>query len=301
MTAVRIPADVDRDDRVMARLTARQLLVLAAGAATVALLLDGLAERVPQPALVAVCAPPALVSLALAFGRMDGLSGDRIAALWLRRWRRPSALVPVPGGIPEDTLRLRSRRIGALSLGVEGVRDEGLVDLGPAGSALVCRSSSLNFGLRTLEEQQALVGTVAAWLNSLNAPVQILVRAERVDVAAVVEELEATAPSLPHPDLEQAAREHASFLAELASRRDVLRREVLLVFRDVAQPTSAVAASLRRRADDAAAALGGAGVVVQPLDRTAAMATLARAADPDCPMTEGVLAWADDPVVRGPA
>ena len=35
----------------------------------------------------------------------------------------------------------------------------------------------MNFALRTPREQEQLVSVFAAWLNSLDAPVQILVRA----------------------------------------------------------------------------------------------------------------------------
>ena len=298
MTSVRIPADVDREDRLLSGLTGRQLLVLAAGVAVVAVAVDTLRGLVPGPVLVAVVGPPVVLCLTMAFGRLDGLSGDRLAWLGIRRLTRPSHLVPAPEGLTRNPIGRRTR-LGVLELPLEGLVDDGVVDLGAAGSALVCRSSSLNFGLRTPEEQQALVATMASWLNSLSAPVQVLVRAERVDVGHLVEELELEAPSLRHPALEAAARDHAAFLAGLAARHDVLRREVLLVFRDHARPDSAVAAALHRRADDAASALGAAGVAVTPLDRAAAASALARAADPDTPVSESVLDWPDDQVVRG--
>ncbi|MBW3667594.1 MAG: PrgI family protein [Actinobacteria bacterium] len=297
MTSVRIPADVDREDRLLSGLTGRQLLVLAAGVAVAAVALDTLRGLVPGPGLVAVVGPPVVLCLAMAFGRLDGLSGDRLAWLGIRRLIRPSQLVPAPEGLTRNPIR-RRRRLGVLELPVEGLVDD-VVDLGAAGSALVCRSSSLNFGLRTPEEQQALVATMASWLNSLSAPVQVLVRAERVDVEHLVQEIEREAPSLRHPALEAAARDHAAFLAGLAARHDVLRREVLLVFRDHGRPDAAVAAALHRRADDAASALGAAGVAVTPLDRAAAASALARAADPDAPVSESVLDWPDDEVVRG--
>lgn len=299
MSSVRIPADVDREDRLLADLTARQLLILTVGAAVVGAVWRTLEGRLPAQLLLAVCAVPAAVAVTLCFARIDGLAGDRFAALFVRAQRRPSILVAAPEELPPDPLGLRDRRIGLLRTPVAGLSDDGVVDLGAAGSALVCRSSSLNFGLRTEDEQRGLVATVAGWLNSLNAPVQIVVRAERVDVDGLVREVERHATGLRHPALEAAAREHARFLAALAADRNVLRREVLVVFRDPARPSAAVAGSLRRRADDAAAALGAAGVLVAPLDRTAAAAVLGRAADPEAPMPEAALDWGDGAVVQG--
>jgi hypothetical protein len=164
---------------------------------------------------------------------------------------------------------------------VAGTTEDGVLDLGGDGMALVCRASSLNFGLRTEDEQVAVVAAFARWLNSLDAPVQIVVRAERVDAEATVASLGDAAEALPHPALVEAARAHAAFVAELASRRDVLRRVVFVVFR---QPSGAGAEELlRRRAEDAGRALSAAGVSLAPLSEEEALAALARAAHPDAP------------------
>ncbi len=103
------------------------------------------------------------------------------------------------------------------------------------------------------------------YLNSLAEPAQVLIRAEPIDLAPAIAELERAAPGLPHPGLEEAAREHARFLADLAATRDLLRREVLVVLR---QPAGDGAAGrLRRRAEEASAALAAAGVTLEVLDR----------------------------------
>ncbi|KAA9378977.1 hypothetical protein F5972_12150 [Microbispora cellulosiformans] len=68
------------------------------------------------------------------------------------------------------------------------------------------------------EPRRAYRGLVAAfgrWLNSLSERVQILVRAERVDLASTIGALEERIPQLPHPALAHAAREHAMFLTDL--------------------------------------------------------------------------------------
>jgi hypothetical protein len=101
------------------------------------------------------------------------------------------------------------------------------------------------------------VHSFGQWLNSLTGPVQIVVRAERVDVADAVAALSDDAPSLPHPSLERAAYEHASYLSALAARRDVLRRVVLVVFREEPPVDAGL---LARRADEASRALSGAGI-----------------------------------------
>jgi len=109
------------------------------------------------------------------------------------------------------------------------------------------------------------------------------VRAEPVDLTAAIDALLDAAPGLPHPALEAAARRHARFLADLADRRDLLRREVLVVLRQALQSNRAgddPAGRLHRRASEAAMALAAAGVTLTILDGAAAAACLARALDP---------------------
>jgi hypothetical protein len=289
MRTVRIPSDVDREDRLVGGLTARQLAWLGGGGLVLAGMWSALHEAVPMPALAAASTPVAALVVLLGLGRRDGLAADRLALAWLRFARSPRRFVPAPEGVPAAPSWADVASAPApLEFPVAGTTAEGIIDLRDAGMALVCRASSLNFGLRTEDEQVAVVAAFARWLNSLDAPVQIVVRAERVDAEATVASLLDAAEALPHPALVDAARAHASFVAELASRRDVLRRVVFVVFR---QPSGAGAEELlRRRAEDAGRALSAAGVSLTPLSEEEALAALARAADPDAPPRPGGLA-----------
>src|SRR5262249_33351362 len=102
--------------------------------------------------------------------------------------------------------------------------------------AVVAVASTVNFALRTPAEQQAVVACLARYLHSLTAPVQILIRAERLGLSEQITALRQHAASLPHPALEAAARAHADYLAHLPDRYDPLRRQVLLVLREPAHP-----------------------------------------------------------------
>jgi hypothetical protein len=186
-----------------------------------------------------------------------------------------------------------------LELPVRDVDEAGVLDLGGDGAALVCVASSLNFGLRTEAEQHALVTAFGRFLNSVQAPLQVVVRAERVDLRAAVATLAEAAGGLPHPGLEACAREHASFLADLAARRDVLRRQVLVVFRHT-KAGDAAASELARRAEGAVSALAAAGISLRPLDAAEARAVLGRASNPESAPPPAGLAAPHD-VVRGRA
>jgi hypothetical protein len=284
MSSVRIPADIDRPDRILAGLSARQLAILAASGVAAWALATTVDLVLPLPVAVALAAPPALVGVALALGWRDGLPLDRLALAALRFRRAPRRLVPAPDGVAAPLAWTGSRERPPVPLAgpLQDLHDGGVVDLGADGRALLCRASAVNFRLHSQPEQQALIAAYARLLHAVTGPLTVVVRTDRVDLAATVAALRAAATGLPHPALERAAGEHADFLAELAARHDVRSRERLLVLREPAS-TPDPAAELARRAEQAATLLAAAGVTLTTLDPDAAARVLARAADPHAP------------------
>jgi hypothetical protein len=286
--AYRIPADIERDDRLLLGLTARQLAILAA-TGTLAGGLCWLARQLvpaePAALLAALALPIAAAGLALALGRRDGLPLDLLALAAIRQIRAPRRRVPAPEGVPAAPAWLPADPgplPAPLELPAFGIDPDGVVDLGPDGAVVLCSATSVNLGLRTETEQEALVAAFGRFLHALTGPVQILVRAEPVDLTPVIRRLDQDASGLPHPALEAAARDHTRFLAALAARRDVLRREILVVFREPPAPgaTTALGRVALRHASESGSLLAAAGVTLTPLDGAAATAALARAARP---------------------
>ncbi|MHB8452534.1 MAG: PrgI family protein [Mycobacteriales bacterium] len=283
-TRVRIPADVDRPDTLLAGLTARQLAILAA--AGVLAWAGYLATRalVPVAVFAALAVPVAGVVITVALGRRDGLGADQLLAAALRQLRAPRRMVLAPDGVPAPPAFTPrgGRRPAPLVLPLVGITGAGVIDLGADGAAVICRASAVTFALRTPAEQQALVAGFARWLNSLDAGVQILTRATPLDLHRRIAALVDAAPGLPHPGLETAALDYAWFLSDLAAHTELLTQEVLLVFR---QPRSAgpgedPGVRLVRRAAEAGVALGAAGVRVSLLAGPAAAACLSSCLDP---------------------
>jgi hypothetical protein len=284
MARVRIPADIEREDKLLAGLTARQLAIMAASGVVLWIAYAATRRFVPLVVFGVLGFPLATTSALLALGRFEGVAADRwVLAAW-RHHRSEHQLVPAPDGVPAPP-SLIAPYVGAapapLHLPFAGVDDDGVVDLGVGGLAVLCRASAVTFSLRTSGEQEALVGGFARWLNSLAQPAQILVRAEPFDLQPSIVALLASAPELPHPALEAAARAHAHFLNELAQGADLLRREVLVVLRT--HHADGAPGRLVRSANEATVALGAAGVTLVVLDAHAAAVCLTRALDPGNP------------------
>ncbi|WP_405087762.1 PrgI family protein [Microbispora sp. NBC_01389] len=303
---VRIPADVEQPDRIVWGLTARQVAILAVTGVALYFGYTMLGERLPLAVFAAIALPVAVLGILLAVATHDGGSLDRFLLAALRYHRSAKHLAPAPGIAappPAWIAAGRSPCPAPLRLPARGVTEDGLIDLGPDGIVAVTEVSTVSFALRTPDEQDGLVAAFGRWLNSLSARVQILVRAERVDLAATIGVLEERIPQLPHPALAHAAREHAMFLTDLATRHELLRRQVLLVIREPAvgaNGTTAAAARAYRRLAEAARLLGACGLTVRPLDAAAVGALLASCFDPMAPpLPADQLAHPDELISRG--
>lgn len=285
MSSARIPADVERPDKILAGLTVRQVSILGAVGSVLVLIFLAVRHLVSVAVYAAVAAPVAALAAGVVLGSRDGLSLDRLMLAALRQSRAPRRLVAAPEGVvpPPAWASGSPQPLPApLRLPAERVSPDGTIDLGSDGVAVVLECSTVSFALSTTGEQEAMTGVFARWLNSLTAPVQILIRAERIDLTTVIARLQDAALTLPHQALEDAALEHAVFLAELAASRDLLRRQILVVIREPAYRGQADAAAARalRRAEEAAHTLAAAGIQAAVLDGYEAAAVIAAACDP---------------------
>ncbi|TMQ92021.1 PrgI family protein [Actinomadura soli] len=288
--SARIPSDVEQPDKIMYGLTTRQLVILGAAALIAALVFVSLSPLLPVAATAGVCFPVVAAGFSMALGRRDGMGLDRFVLAAIDHLRRRRMLVAAPEEIPEVPAwcKVRGRMPGALRFPVHAVRQDGVMDLDGEGTAALVRAGTISFGLRTSAEQAALVGFFGRWLNSLESPVQILIRARPVDLSDLASRVAQAAPNLPHPALQQAAKDHAAHLDELGGSRTLLVREVLIVVRDRPAPGSgrkartreASATLVARRANEAVRTLGGVGITAESLDADACVQVLSDAFSP---------------------
>lgn len=342
---VSIPANVDQPDKLLAGLTARQLAILSI---TGLLLYAGWSAThrfVPLLAFLIVAIPIGATAALLALGQRDGLSLDQLLIAAIRQRLQPSVRVAAPEGIrpapawltnESSTQAHRAERASKISpaplrLPAEGISDTGLIDLSADGVAVIAVASTVNFALRTPAEQEALVAAFGRFLHALAAPVQILVRAQQLDLSTPIAQLREAAGGLPHPALEAAALEHADYLAQLSRTTDLLRRQVLVVLREPVRPAGPISGlsgapltglaarrrarqhtdaadygsrrsaetRLVRRLAEAIDLLRPAGITLTPLTAGQATAVLATACNPDTLLPPSADVAGADEVITG--
>lgn len=290
----RMPADIDAPDKIVYGLTFRQLAILAVAALVGYGAWNALHQVVPVAVLAAGGVVFGAVAFAISAGRRDGLPLDQwlLAAVRHHRSARSLTTLDTKAANLPDWVEQPVARVALpapLRLPADAIDDDGQISLDGRQQAIVA-AGSVNLALRTDDEQAALVASFGAWLNSLSTPTQIVISAQPVDLDSHAVALAERAIGLGNPALRQAAADHAEFLADLARRRDPLRRQILVTTQAGGAPGTHAA---RRHAEDTARALAGLGVTARALDGATATAALAAAADPYRPPRPGGQATPD--------
>jgi PrgI family protein len=303
---VPVPADINLEDKIAFDLTARQLIILGGGLGLLVGAYHATRAVLSVLVFVLLAAPAAAGVVALALARRDGVSLDRYLLAVLRHLAATRRLTPAAGTAPEQ-----GARVGGLGRGgwwarirrptpplrvrareVAQAPTFGVIDLGGYGLGALAVVSTVAWTLRSSTEQDALVATFARWLHSLSEPVQILIRAVPLDLDGHIGTLDHAADELGQPALAQAAADHAEHLRWIADQHNLLKRQIILVFREptLPGPVASEAAQARRdraaldrlarRLSDATALLAPTGITVTPLSAEQAATVLDSACRP---------------------
>ncbi len=113
-------------------------------------------------------------------------------------------------------------------LSIEDIRDD-LTILKAGGAALVLRTTAVNFGLLSEEEQDATIYTYAALLNSLTFPIQIVIRSKKTDISSYAKLIDEAYQKQPNPDLKAQIAHYKQFVIATVQQNEVLDKQFYLV------------------------------------------------------------------------
>jgi len=97
------------------------------------------------------------------------------------------------------------------------------------GAAVVMETTSLNFGLLSEKEQEAVVYSYAALLNSLSFSIQILVRSQRKDISNYLSYLAEAAGKITNPSLQKVMTSYRNFITEIVKKKNVLGKRFFII------------------------------------------------------------------------
>jgi hypothetical protein len=106
---------------------------------------------------------------------------------------------------------------------------DGVVIYKNGGAALIMESTSLNFGLLSEREQEAVIASYAGMLNSFNFPVQIVVRSQKKDISKYMDYLDVALKKIKIPKLANIMEDYRLFVQEAIKKKNVLSKRFYIV------------------------------------------------------------------------
>ena len=89
--------------------------------------------------------------------------------------------------------------------------------------------SSINFALKSEEEQEAIVSSYVGFLNNINFPVQIVIQSRKLNIEAYLEELKQREKEQLNELLKIQTQEYIQYIQELISIGDIMSKSFYLV------------------------------------------------------------------------
>jgi len=106
---------------------------------------------------------------------------------------------------------------------------EDLIIYKNGGASLVLESTSLNFGLLSTIEQEAVIAAYAALLNSFTFPVQITVRSKRKDISNYLKYLDEAEGKIKNPKLAVIMKDYKTFIEDAIRKKNVLSKNFYII------------------------------------------------------------------------
>lgn len=127
-----------------------------------------------------------------------------------------------------SSLKSQKKASSRRQIAIEGVRD-GVLILPSSRYRMVLHISSINFELKSEAEQDALIDTYQSFLNSLNTPLQIIVRVREMDMDKYLEAFKEKIKSEKKPVYREQIKYYTEFVKSLVTSNKILTRQFYIV------------------------------------------------------------------------
>ncbi len=142
----------------------------------------------------------------------------------------------------------RTKSSARKQINIRGVQD-GILLLPKHQYRLVLEVSSINFELKSEDEQDALIDTYESFLNSLPCAVQILVRMREMDMSNYLENLAQLRANEPEPIYQEQIDSYSEFVQELVADNHILSRQFYVALPCTADDLATAREQLQTNAD----------------------------------------------------
>jgi Fe2+ transport system protein B len=113
-------------------------------------------------------------------------------------------------------------------LRISEIRDNTVV-LKNGGLRAILRVSSINFNLKSEEEQNAIIYSYQGFLNTLEFPIQVVVRSRKLDIDEYLNKLRKIGEKQTNPLLQNQTYEYTEYISKLVEYADIMEKDFLAV------------------------------------------------------------------------
>ncbi len=115
-----------------------------------------------------------------------------------------------------------------LHLKIAEIRDNTAV-LKNGGLRAVLKTSSINLNLKSEAEQNAVIYSYQNFLNTLEFPIQIVIRSKKLDIDNYIEKLKKLGVKQTNPLLQKQTFEYIEYISRLVEYADIMEKEFYVV------------------------------------------------------------------------
>ncbi|MDD5769383.1 MAG: TraC family protein [Candidatus Gracilibacteria bacterium] len=108
------------------------------------------------------------------------------------------------------------------------IRDN-LIIMKDSSLRVVLKCSTINFLLKSAEEQDSIIMSFQRFLNSIDFPIQIMVRSTKLDIEAYLNKLKNLALNQTNPLLQNQTYEYIQYLKKLIEVAQIMRKDFYIV------------------------------------------------------------------------
>ncbi|MBD3330567.1 hypothetical protein GF354_03485 [Candidatus Peregrinibacteria bacterium] len=108
------------------------------------------------------------------------------------------------------------------------IRDDLLV-LKNGGVRSILKTTSINFNLKSEEEQNAIIGAYQNFINSLEFPIQILVKSKKLDLDDYTKEVKKLGDKQENKLLQEQTYEYAQYITKLIEYADIMEKNFYVI------------------------------------------------------------------------
>lgn len=113
-------------------------------------------------------------------------------------------------------------------LKISEIKDDTII-LKNGGLRAILSISSINFNLKSEEEQNAIIYSYQGFLNTLEFPIQIVVRSKKLDIDEYLDTLRKKGEQQKNQLLQQQTFEYVDYIAKLVEYADIMDKEFFVV------------------------------------------------------------------------